>query len=52
MLSRLLVEHDQILKTLDSLEKQFLHLCRGGTPDYPLMQSSLEYIHEYPKNFH
>lgn len=52
MLSRLLVEHDQILKTLSLLEMQFLDLCRGGTPDYSLMLSILEYVQEYPEQVH
>ena len=52
MLARLLVEHDHILKTLNFLEMQFLELCRGGTPDYSLMQSILEYIQEYPEQVH
>ena len=52
MLARLLVEHDHILKTLNLLEMQFLDLCRGGTPDYSLMRSILEYIQEYPEQVH
>ena len=52
MLTRLLVEHDHILKTLNLLEMQFLDLCRGGTPDYSLMRSILEYIQEYPEQIH
>ena len=52
MISRLLVEHDHILKTLNFLEMQFLELCRGGTPDYSLMESILEYIQEYPEQVH
>jgi hemerythrin-like domain-containing protein len=52
MLARLLVEHDHILKTLNFLEMQFLDLCRGGTPDYALMRSILEYIQEYPEQVH
>lgn len=52
MLARLLVEHDHILKTLNFLEMQFLDLCRGGTPDYSLMRSILEYIQEYPEQVH
>jgi len=52
MLSRLLVEHDHILKTLSLLEMQFMDLCRGGTPDYSLMQSILEYVQEYPEQVH
>lgn len=52
MISRLLVEHDHILKTLGLLEMQFLDLCRGGEPDYSLMRSILEYIHEYPEQIH
>ncbi len=52
MLARLLVEHDHILKTLNLLEMQFLDLCRGGTPDYSLMQSLLVYIQEYPEQIH
>ena len=52
MLIRLLVEHDHILKTLNLLEMQFLDLCRGGTPDFSLMRSILEYIQEYPEQIH
>ena len=52
MLARLLVEHDHILKTLNLLEMQFLDLCRGGTPDFSLMRSILEYIQEYPEQIH
>ena len=52
MLTRLLVEHDHILKTLNLLEMQFLDLCRGGTPDFSLMRSILEYIQEYPEQIH
>ena len=52
MLDRLLVEHDHILKTLNLLEKQFLDLCRGGSPDYSLMRSIIVYIQEYPEQAH
>ena len=52
MLARLLIEHDHILKTLNLLEKQFLDLCRGGTPDYSLMRSLIVYIQEYPEQAH
>lgn len=52
MHARLLIEHDHILKTLSLLEKQFLDLCRGGTPDYSLMRSIIVYIHEYPEQVH
>ncbi len=52
MLARLLIEHDNILKTLSLLEKQFLDLCRGGTPDYSLMRSIIVYIQEYPEQVH
>ena len=52
MLARLQVEHDQILKTLDMLEMQFLDICRGGTPDYSLMRSIIEYIQDYPEQVH
>lgn len=52
MLARLLVEHDHILKSLNFLEMEFLDLCRGGTPDYTLMRSILEYIQEYPEQVH
>ena len=52
MITRLLVEHDQILRTLNFLEMQYLDLCRGGIPDYSLMQSVLEYIQEYPEQVH
>jgi len=52
MLARLLIEHDHILKTLNLLEMQFLDICRGGTPDYSLMRSILEYIQEYPEQVH
>ena len=52
MLARLLVEHDHILKTLNSLETQFLEFYRGITPDYSLVRSTLEYIHEYPEQVH
>ncbi|MBE9568523.1 MAG: hemerythrin domain-containing protein [Proteobacteria bacterium] len=52
MLDRLLTEHDHILKTLNLLEKQFLDLCRGGSPDYSLMRSIIVYIQEYPEQAH
>lgn len=52
MLARLQVEHDHILKTLNLLEMQFIDLCRGGTPDFSLMRSILEYIQEYPEQIH
>lgn len=52
MLARLLNEHDHIIKTLNLLERQFLDLCRGGTPDYSLMRSILVYIQEYPNEAH
>jgi hemerythrin-like domain-containing protein len=41
-----------MLKTLNLLEMQFLDLCRGGTPDFSLMRSILEYIQEYPEQIH
>ncbi len=52
MLARLQIEHDQILKTLNLLEMQFLDLCRGGTPDYSLMRSIVVYVQEYPEQVH
>ena len=52
MLDRLHIEHDHILKTLNLLEMQFLDICRGGTPDYSLMQSVIVYIQEYPEQIH
>lgn len=52
MLDRLLVEHDQLAKTLNYLEMHFMELCRGGRPDYSLMHSLLEYVHEYPEQIH
>lgn len=52
MLAKLLNEHDHILKTLNLLEKQFLDLCRGSTPDYSLMRSIIVYIQEYPEQAH
>jgi len=52
MLARLQTEHDQILKTLNLLEMQFLDLCRGGTPDYSLMRSIVVYVQEYPEQVH
>jgi hemerythrin-like domain-containing protein len=52
MLTRLLVEHDHILKTLNLLEMQFLDLCRGGMPDFSLMRSILEYVQAYPEQVH
>jgi hemerythrin-like domain-containing protein len=52
MLTRLLVEHDHILKTLNLLEMQFLDLCRGGMPDFSLMRSILEYVQTYPEQVH
>ena len=52
MLARLLVEHDHLLKSLNFLEMEFLDLCRGGTPDYALLRSILEYIQEYPEQVH
>lgn len=52
MLNKLLIEHDHILKTLNLLEKQFLYMCRGGSPDYSLMRSIIVYIQEYPEQAH
>lgn len=52
MLSRLLIEHDHIQKTLNLLEMQFLDLCRGRTPDYSIMLSIIVYIQEYPEQAH
>lgn len=52
MLSRLLNEHDHILRTLNLLEMQFLDMCRGGAPDYSIMRSIIVYIQEYPEQAH
>ena len=52
MLARLLIEHDQLLKTLNLLEMQYLDICRGGAPDYSLMRSILEYIQNFPDQVH
>ena len=52
MLSRLLTEHDHIRRTLNLLEMQFLDLCRGRTPDFPMMLSIVVYIQEYPEQAH
>lgn len=52
MISSLLVEHDQLIKTLNLLEMQYLDMCRGGIPDYSLMKSILEYVRDYPDQVH
>ena len=52
MLTRLESEHDQILKTLNLLERQYLDLCRGLAPDYSLMRSIIVYIQDYPEQSH
>lgn len=52
MLSKLLVEHDHIQKTLNLLEIQFLDLCRDRVPDYAIMLSIVVYIQEYPEQAH
>jgi len=52
MLEKLLIEHEQILKTLNLLEMQFLEICRGSTPDYSLMRSIIEYMQDYPEQIH
>ena len=52
MLSRLITEHDHIRRTLNLLEMQFLDLCRGSTPDFPMMLSIVVYIQEYPEHSH
>lgn len=52
MIDRLLTEHENILRTLNLLEMQFLDLCRGRTPDYSIMRSIIVYIQEYPEQAH
>ena len=52
MLNQLLIEHDHIRKTLNLLEMQFLDLCRGRTPDLPIMRSIVVYIQEYLEQAH
>ena len=52
MLNRLQAEHDNILKSLNLLEMQFLDMCRGRAPDYALMRSIIVYIQEYPEQIH
>ena len=52
MLSKLLIEHDHIRRTLNLLEMQFLDLCRDRTPDLAMMQSIVIYIQEYPEQAH
>lgn len=52
MISRLLIEHDHIQRTLNLLEMQFLEVCRGETPDYSIMLSIVVYIQEYPEQTH
>ena len=52
MLNRLKVEHGQLLRKLNLLELQYLNMCRGKTPDYSLMQSTIVYIQEYPEQIH
>ena len=52
ILDRLLLEHDQILRSLNLLEMQFLDLCRGKTPDYSIMRSIIVYVQEYPEQVH
>lgn len=52
MISKLLIEHDHIQKTLNLLEIQFLDLCRGRVPDYAIMLSVVVYIQEYPEQAH
>jgi len=52
MLDRLKVEHGQILRKLNLLERQYLDMCRSKIPDYSLMQSIIVYIQEYPEQIH
>ena len=52
MFNKLLIEHDHIRRTLNLLEMQFLDLCRGRTPDLPMMRSIVVYIQEYPEQAH
>lgn len=52
MISRLLTEHDHIQKMLNLLEILFLNLCRGRTPDYPMILSIIVYVQEYPEQTH
>ena len=52
ILNRLEIEHGQILRKLNLLELQYLDMCRGKTPDYSLMQSTIVYIQEYPEQIH
>ena len=52
MITRLKVEHEQLLRKLNLLELQCLDMCRGKTPDYSLMQSIIVYIQEYPEQIH
>jgi hemerythrin-like domain-containing protein len=52
MLSKLLIDHDHIQKTLNLLEIQFLDLCRDRAVDYSVMQSIVVYIQEYPEQTH
>lgn len=52
MISRLLTEHDHIQKMLNLLEILLLNLCRGRTPDYPMILSIIVYVQEYPEQAH
>ena len=52
MISRLLKEHDHIIRTLNLLEMQFLDLCRCREPDYKIMLSVVAYIQEFPEQVH
>lgn len=52
MLTRLQIEHDHILKTLNLLEMQYLELCRNKAPDFSIMRSIIVYIQEYPEQAH
>jgi len=52
MLSKLLIDHDHIRRTLNLLEIQFLDLCRGRSPDFSIMLSIVVYVQEYPEHAH
>jgi len=52
MISRLLKDHDHILRTLNLLEMLFLDSCRGHKPDYQLMLSIVAYVQDFPERVH
>lgn len=45
-------EHGYILSLLENLEEQAARLERGKIPDYPLLLESVDYLLNYPDEYH